>query len=68
MTIQDGSITKLTHKYQQTNNKLDKKVLAKFTTSCQEIKDTPQSPASNGVIDLNAKGTFRTKAYVVVKI
>ena len=41
-------------KYQQNNDNLDKKVLAKPATGYQEIKETPQSPASNGAIDFNA--------------
>jgi hypothetical protein len=43
--------SKETHKYQQNNDKLHKKVLAKPATGYQGIKETPQSPASNGAID-----------------
>jgi hypothetical protein len=54
MIIQDGSISEQTHKYQQNNDKLHKKVLAKPATGYQGIKETPQSPATNGAIDFNA--------------
>ena len=50
-----------THKYQQHKNTLHKKVQV-LTTGYQEIKGTPQSPASNGAINFKGNLAIFTQA------